>query len=184
MTLPKDKRGLGITSLKDCNMVMLSKWWWRFRIEKHALWRKVIWSFHSSSRTWNPILVRLTQPGVWKNIVTIGKDFKALNIDLNCLLVGSLGNGTEIRFWIDRWVSDVPLRVLYPSIFTLEHNKAIMVSHCYNLHQHRVTWLWRWKREFLLTHEKEQLADLLVRLASVSLTDTPDKWQWGEVTGQ
>nr|GEX04788.1 reverse transcriptase domain, reverse transcriptase zinc-binding domain protein [Tanacetum cinerariifolium] len=43
---PLSKRGLGITSLRVCNQAMLTKWWWRFKTEEHAIWCKVICSIH------------------------------------------------------------------------------------------------------------------------------------------
>lgn len=46
--MPKDKGSLGITPLKFLNMAMLSKWWWRFKNEKHTLWWNVIWSIHDT----------------------------------------------------------------------------------------------------------------------------------------
>nr|GEY63422.1 hypothetical protein [Tanacetum cinerariifolium] len=46
---PRNKGGLNIGSLKSCNLAMLAKWWWRFRIEPHALWCKVIKSYHGPS---------------------------------------------------------------------------------------------------------------------------------------
>ncbi|GKD74840.1 hypothetical protein Tco_1333122 [Tanacetum coccineum] len=36
--------GLGIGSLQAANLVMLSKWWWRFHNENNALWKQIITS--------------------------------------------------------------------------------------------------------------------------------------------
>lgn len=40
--MPKDKGGLGIRRIKQMNVSLLLKWWWRFGKEKNALWRKSI----------------------------------------------------------------------------------------------------------------------------------------------
>lgn len=39
---PIEYGGLGFGSLKDSNLAMLAKWWWRFRSEKTGLWRRVV----------------------------------------------------------------------------------------------------------------------------------------------
>ncbi|KAJ0865587.1 hypothetical protein HanRHA438_Chr12g0542101 [Helianthus annuus] len=47
---PVDQGGIGAGSLKDANLAMLAKWWWRFKTNQCALWRKLVWSIHSGSR--------------------------------------------------------------------------------------------------------------------------------------
>lgn len=44
ITKSKKMGGLGVKNLKLMNECLLIKWWWRFGIEKGALWRKVICS--------------------------------------------------------------------------------------------------------------------------------------------
>src|SRR4051812_34603067 len=39
---PKNKGGLGIKSLSLVNKSLLSKWWWRFAVEKNSFGRRVI----------------------------------------------------------------------------------------------------------------------------------------------
>ena len=42
--------GLNIRSLRQKNHALIGKWWWRFWLEKDALWSKVIRSIHD--RDW------------------------------------------------------------------------------------------------------------------------------------
>ena len=46
---PKHLGGLGIGSLKSANVALLSKWWWRIKIDRDALWSKVITTIHGVS---------------------------------------------------------------------------------------------------------------------------------------
>lgn len=39
---PKKLGGLGITKIRDMNKALLSKWLWRFGIERDSLWRQVV----------------------------------------------------------------------------------------------------------------------------------------------
>ncbi|KAK1414555.1 hypothetical protein QVD17_30301 [Tagetes erecta] len=47
-----------------------------------------------------------------------------------------------------------------------------------------LVWIWRWRHELLLSHEQDQMDDLIRRLISVSPTDSEAAWQWGEIAGQ
>ncbi|KAJ0481904.1 hypothetical protein HanIR_Chr13g0647981 [Helianthus annuus] len=68
---PVEYGGVRFCSLKDANLAMLAKWWWRFKVEKDGLLRKVIWAIHNKSRSWNFIPAKLSIPGPWKKIWNI-----------------------------------------------------------------------------------------------------------------
>lgn len=40
--MPFRNNGLGVSSLQASNQALLAKWWWRYRVEPNALWRKII----------------------------------------------------------------------------------------------------------------------------------------------
>ena len=42
LTATKNLGGLGIGSFKSANLALLSKWWWKMRINNNALWAIVI----------------------------------------------------------------------------------------------------------------------------------------------
>lgn len=39
---PISPGGLGMVNLELKNWALLAKWWWRFRVKRDALWRKVV----------------------------------------------------------------------------------------------------------------------------------------------
>ncbi|GJR55266.1 RNA-directed DNA polymerase, eukaryota [Tanacetum coccineum] len=45
---PLNQGGIGIGSLDACNISLLAKWWWRWKIEDLALWKQVIHAIHGS----------------------------------------------------------------------------------------------------------------------------------------
>ncbi|XWS32389.1 hypothetical protein CRYUN_Cryun23aG0155400 [Craigia yunnanensis] len=45
---PKMFGGLGISNIINKNTAMLAKWWWRFGVEKEAIWRKLIMEKYGS----------------------------------------------------------------------------------------------------------------------------------------
>ncbi|XP_071695278.1 uncharacterized protein [Rutidosis leptorrhynchoides] len=50
--LPYEGGGLNIGSLKAKNLALLAKWWWRFHVEKDALWVKIIQSLFGKDGGW------------------------------------------------------------------------------------------------------------------------------------
>ncbi|XP_039054282.1 uncharacterized protein LOC120196577 [Hibiscus syriacus] len=68
---PKKKGGAGIINLKAKNMVLLSKWGWRFAMERGALWRSVIsHKYGSGDLPWLVSLEDIKKASItWRGIV-------------------------------------------------------------------------------------------------------------------
>ena len=43
-------------------------------------------------------------------------------------LAFSMGSGTRVKFWKDRWNSDAPLCASFPSLFTITINKEAWIE--------------------------------------------------------
>ncbi|GJV98598.1 hypothetical protein Tco_1553850 [Tanacetum coccineum] len=95
---PKDKGGLGVSSLFALNRGLMLKWVWRFYSQKCSLWTKVIKAIYGEDGNFN-------------------KDVS-----------GGLGNGVNTRFWVDNWYEGGVIKELFPRMFTLELNKNASVS--------------------------------------------------------
>ncbi|GJU75839.1 hypothetical protein Tco_1272909 [Tanacetum coccineum] len=92
--------GLNIGSLSVKNKALLSKWWWRFNVDKDAMWRRVICSIYGCEGGWS--VNRVGQKGV--------------------------GDGLNISLWVDKWVGDVRLCERYPRLFHLKKEKGVTVG--------------------------------------------------------
>ncbi|XP_021995252.1 uncharacterized protein LOC110892394 [Helianthus annuus] len=125
---PKDLGGVGVGSLKDANLAMLAKWWWRFKTDPDSLWRKVIWGIHNSERSWNPIPRKMTIAGPWKQIFKVSKDMEKYGIVLSECFRVSPGVGDTVSFWKDKWTGDGTLLSRYPGLYQLEKVKNAAVS--------------------------------------------------------
>ncbi|KAJ0520325.1 putative RNA-directed DNA polymerase [Helianthus annuus] len=176
---PVDYGGIGIGSLADANLAMLAKWWWRFKSEQNALWRKVIWSIHSSSRSWLFIPMRLSNPGPWKQITGIENDLNNQNVCLIKAIKGSLGNGSSILFWHDVWAGSDALCSTFPNLYAIEQCKWCVVADRLVMGNNGINFLWRWRRVNLSQQEIQELNDIRALLCSVSLLPGKDQWIWG-----
>lgn len=51
-----DVGGLGIRRLRDVNLCLLAKWWWKFGALDNVLWKNVVCSkYHYASSKWSPL---------------------------------------------------------------------------------------------------------------------------------
>ncbi|KAD6795012.1 hypothetical protein E3N88_05908 [Mikania micrantha] len=174
ITATKDKGGLGLGKLKEINMAMLAKWWWKLKVEKGNLWTRVIWGIHHCSRSWSYIPVNVRVPGIWKNIHKIGDDLLKYNIDLPNLMIGKVGYGDRIRFWVDKWLGEVSLHNMFPLLFSKESNKLCTIGERYQRLGGGITWFWSWEAIGLSAQEEMELNNLSRLLMDVTITMCSD----------
>ncbi|KAJ0549894.1 putative Endonuclease/exonuclease/phosphatase superfamily [Helianthus annuus] len=92
---PIEKGGLGLGSLKDMNISLLLKWWWRFKHEKDSLWGKTVRAIHEHTHSYSYVLIKECIPGTWNNIVRIRKELKNNNVLVESLIKGDVGTGKK-----------------------------------------------------------------------------------------
>ncbi|XP_022030427.1 uncharacterized protein LOC110931338 [Helianthus annuus] len=86
--------GLGVGSIRDFNLAMLAKWWWRFKENPNQLWAIVVDAIHKGrASNGNPpfIPVKKTLPGVWKDVASVDGSLakNGINIKENLVLDGN-----------------------------------------------------------------------------------------------
>ncbi|KAJ0523823.1 putative reverse transcriptase zinc-binding domain-containing protein [Helianthus annuus] len=178
VTKPKELGGIGIGSLKETNMAMLAKWWWRYKTESVSIWKKVIWSFHNNARSWSFIPAKMTAPGPWKQVVSIGQDFSALDIDLTCLFQLNLGDGKDVSFWKDRWITPEPLCTMFPLLYGLEQAKNVKVAERLKVESGLLVFCPSWNRTPSSSDETLELDILICTICSAELSSGGDRWVW------
>uniref|UniRef100_A0A251TXQ6 Putative RNA-directed DNA polymerase, eukaryota, Reverse transcriptase zinc-binding domain protein n=1 Tax=Helianthus annuus TaxID=4232 RepID=A0A251TXQ6_HELAN len=176
--VPKDYGGVGIGSLWEANVSMLAKWWWRFKAEPNGLWRKVIWSFHHTARSWNFIPVSLSISGPWKQVVKIQDELSKEGINLRSLFKGMVGHGRDIQFWTACWFGEEPLANRFPNLFCLESCKHVAVADRLVEENGVFRFRARWKRRPNSTCEVRELQEIAAALSDVSFGTGQDYWVW------
>ncbi|XP_022014284.2 uncharacterized protein LOC110913773 [Helianthus annuus] len=124
---PIEYGGLGFGSLRDANLAMLSKWWWRFKTDKDGIWRRVIWSVHHNARSWSPVPAKISIPGPWKQIVSVQQPLTLVGINLQDLIWCNVGSESKALFWLDYWIGTQPLCTMFPLLFALEVDKLCSI---------------------------------------------------------
>nr|GEU58439.1 RNA-directed DNA polymerase, eukaryota, reverse transcriptase zinc-binding domain protein [Tanacetum cinerariifolium] len=131
--------------LKAMNWALLSKWWWRFRVENEALWVKVIKSLHGAGGGLLEDNISCTGNSVWGNIVKVGRDLGGILISLPSTVNWEVGDGKAILFWDDIWVGGRRLRERFPRLYHLEACKEVSVGNKGGWRGDDWTWEWCWR---------------------------------------
>ncbi|KAJ9540046.1 hypothetical protein OSB04_026552 [Centaurea solstitialis] len=165
---PKKFGGLGIGSIKTANLFLVIK------------------AIHGVSGRDASSLANSRKSGVWLNIAKAGESLSSINLDLDDLFTRKVGDGNDIFFWSDRWLSDVPLKCMFPDLFELEVNKNCTIAMRFS---HRdgdgITWNWAWSDDSLIGRLSSQIHQLEDILKHVELVPVEDGWRWeGDPTGE
>ena len=103
----KSQGGLGVLNLKDFNLALLGKWWWRLLDDNYYCWKDIILNDLYKRRL--PLHEAACLPQAspfWKGILKASKAFKCCS-KFNCR------SGKWIRFWTDSWLTKTPLKVSF-----------------------------------------------------------------------
>ncbi|KAJ0683034.1 putative reverse transcriptase zinc-binding domain-containing protein [Helianthus annuus] len=177
VALPKKAGGLGISKLINVNRASLCKWGWRYKREKDNLWVKVVDAIHLSGSGWSFLPVKKSFGGVWQSLVSVFDKPMPGNISLRKLFRAEVGRGDTILFWLDPWLFDEPISILFPNLFALEVVKTCSV-------QDRSHGEWLWRHDPETADETKELSDILSALSTFSLGNSNDVWKWlGDQSG-
>lgn len=175
---PIKSGGLGIRKLEDTNNAFLVKWLWRYKHEGVALWRRVVDAIHGSNRKWEIYPRSARFAGTWTKIVKCGMRLKVGNVSSVDMIRARLGNGMDIRFWIDPWIDREPLKYVFPDLFRIEQEKGCLVGDRIVGNEEGSLIQWNWRSSPTSEVCSEQLQRCNRMLEGVQLQDVVDKWCW------
>nr|GEZ82605.1 RNA-directed DNA polymerase, eukaryota [Tanacetum cinerariifolium] len=102
---PKEKGGLGVSSLYALNRGLMFKWMWRFYTQNTSLWVRVINPIHGDDGKVGGY-VKDGAKSCWLSIVNEINSLKNKGINLLDFMHVKLGNGDKTAFWEDIWIED------------------------------------------------------------------------------
>ncbi|KAL9686141.1 hypothetical protein QQ045_023596 [Rhodiola kirilowii] len=128
---PKRFGGLEIQGMVDKNMILLAKWWWRLVSLEDGLWRRMViekYKLHDlfDIKSLQPRQSKMTK--TWKDIFRIIKDEKEVGSAFRKGLSLKLGRGDSIKFWIDAWAGEQPLKFQFPKLFNIAVKQRATIS--------------------------------------------------------
>ncbi|KAL9681272.1 hypothetical protein QQ045_013054 [Rhodiola kirilowii] len=111
---PKKFGELGIQSLVEKNVAMLTKWWWQLISGKGGLWRRMIIDKYGFKGLLEPSRVLLNPRRLsnsWKNILAALKGNDEVGVAFREGVKLKLGKGNELSFWEDAWAGEKSFKV-------------------------------------------------------------------------
>lgn len=176
----KNSGGIGFTSLKRINNVLLCKWFYKWHAERSRNWNKWIRSKYNC-----PVRVDIESnfkvnkvSGFIKDLITTQRN-TWLGLQLvhkKCRWI--VNNGDQALFWEDIWFQDQPLLIKFKKLFQLTVLKNQVVRNiidlwsCYN-HEGEVFWSRK-----LRPWEIEEVKYLDKIISSVKLNAKEDLLIW------
>ncbi|KAL4565983.1 hypothetical protein LXL04_030092 [Taraxacum kok-saghyz] len=177
----REKGGLEIGSIVSFNLALVLKWRWRFVNSGHLLWVKVIKSLYGENGGFG----RRSAPAVggspWARIISAHGKLDDKGVVSSSVLYKNVGDGQDTRFWLDCWVGDKPLCLLFPRLAALEVDIGCSVAERWSLGD----WRWLWRRVFEGGVSHAHLVEMMGLLQKISCSDRKDVWTWGiELDGE
>lgn len=86
---PLKEGGLGITPIQEVNAALLTKWWWKWKVDPNAFWVEICDSIFKGGKH---------KKSIWKNSI---EEYREWIADFT---YGKVGDGRQIFFWKDRWL--------------------------------------------------------------------------------
>ncbi|GJT75071.1 RNA-directed DNA polymerase, eukaryota [Tanacetum coccineum] len=160
--------GLGISSFYALNRALLLKWVWRFISHDGSLWSKVIQAIYGASFE----LHSSKQVSLWCSILRKVQSLKAKGFDFISHCKKRVGDGLSTRFWLDIWVSEIPLSERFPRLFMLDVEKEVSVAAKLGSVSIDVSF----RRGVRDGVERQQWDDLQSLMQSVFLSSSGDRW--------
>nr|GEW69823.1 putative ribonuclease H protein At1g65750 family [Tanacetum cinerariifolium] len=115
---------------------------------------------------------------VWRDIIKVGEDLEGIGISFRSSFKGMVGNGSEIRFWVDNWIGDDKLYDRFPKLYHLDRFKEGRVAEKGS----SVDSGWVWERDLvrnLRGRVCKDFGDLRHVLQNVVICyDYRDRWRW------
>jgi hypothetical protein len=162
---PKEVGGLGIQNIDIQNKCLLSKWLFKL-LNEDGLWQTLLRKKYLSRYTLTKVTSKPGDSHFWAGLMKVKDTF----LNLGSFI---LKNGTQIRFWEDRWLGLQPLMTQYPSLYNIARKKNATVASVFETVPLNVSF------QRALVGENLRLWHLLVLIvAQVELCGENDMFRW------
>nr|CAE05420.1 OSJNBa0035I04.8 [Oryza sativa Japonica Group]CAE05959.1 OSJNBb0088C09.18 [Oryza sativa Japonica Group]CAH66490.1 OSIGBa0076I14.11 [Oryza sativa] len=162
---PKECGGLGIQNLELQNKYMLSKWLYKLWNEE-GVWQNLLRRKYLSKKTLTHVDKKSGDSHFWSGLMMVK------NIFLSC---GSLKvhNGTQVRFWEDKWNGNTPFAARYPALYNLVINKNESVAVVMSKRPLKVSF-----RRAMVGHNLKAWLEVVSKVISIKLTEQNGTFLW------
>ena len=162
---PKDQGGLGVHDLEVKNRALLGKWLFKL-LSEEGIWQTLVRRKYVGEKAVSQVVWKPGDSHFWAGLMATKKYFFPH-------ASFSIKNGSEIRFWEDRWLGQTTLREQYPALYNVVRYKGDTLAKVMGTSPPNVSF-----RRTLLGPREAAWNALLLRLDSVQLQGGPDELRW------
>jgi hypothetical protein len=162
---PKDQGGLGIHDLQVKNSALLGKWLFKLLTED-GVWQTILKRKYIGSKPLSQVFWKPGDSHFWAGLMASKKIFFPYG-------TFSIKDGSQIRFWEDTWLDNVPLRDQYPALYSIVRFKSDTIAKVMATSPPAVSF-----RRVLLGNRLADWTTLQQRLESIQLSPGPDEFRW------
>ncbi|WVZ90587.1 hypothetical protein U9M48_036874, partial [Paspalum notatum var. saurae] len=119
LCLLKDQGGMGIRNLEVQNVCLLSKWLFKL-INEEGIWQIILKRKYLRGKTIGEVQWKPRDSHFWSGLTKVKGRFLQLSSFI-------LHDGSQIRYWEDRWFGHLPLKIQYPSLYNIARKKNVTV---------------------------------------------------------
>jgi hypothetical protein len=162
---PKDQGGLGILDLEIQNKCLLSKWLFNL-INGDGDWQQLIKNKYLGNKSLTQVRKKPGDSQFWSGLMEIKDQFI------------SMGNfkvqdGSQIRFWEDKWLGVNTLKDQYPNLYNIVRKKSVTIADVFSTRPLNVSF-----RRNLVAANLQSWRHLVLRIANIHLNKHPDVFRW------
>jgi len=108
--LRKEEGGLGVRRLREFNLALLGKWWWRILQEQGNLWYQVLCARYGEERGRLCCSCRWGGSVWWQTILDVRDGVGQVDPGwMSDSIIRQAGDRESTLFWVDPWLEGKPL---------------------------------------------------------------------------
>jgi hypothetical protein len=162
---PKNQGGLGIHDLDTKNIVLLSKWLFRL-LTTDGTWQQILHNKYLHSKLLSPAQWKNGDSHFWASLMKVKQEFLHFG-------TFTAKDGTQVRFWEDKWLGIATLREQYPCLHNIAQHKQNTLLEVLSSSSINISW-----RRDLIGNKLAAWNSLYPRIANITLRKEQD-----DVTG-
>ncbi|WVZ72675.1 hypothetical protein U9M48_021095 [Paspalum notatum var. saurae] len=150
---------------EEWNVCLLSKWLFKL-INEEGIWQTILKRKYLRAKTIGEVQWKSGDSHFWSGLMKVKGRFLQLSSFI-------LHDGSQIRFWEDRWFGHLPLKIQYPSLYNIARKKNVTVSSVLSSIPLNIFF-----RKALVGEKLQKWKKLVTKIALVQLDDQPDSLKW------
>ena len=135
-------------------------------MNENGTWQELIRNKYIKNKTLSQVTKKPGDSHFWMGLMGVKEQFLRLGRF-------KVSDGSQIRFWEDRWLGGAPLKEVYPSLYNIASRKQSIVAEVLRSVPINITF-----RRALVGNKLLDWQDLIGRIASINLQDGRNSFCW------